>query len=157
MSVQTSERKLSYPSKVMIPDEYLVGNPHAEAITSLLKEYYFYRDLLWELLLIEKVNPYTKEPYFQYTRESEFNHYDWHTINYFGKFSYKLYIPDNRPGNYQTCYLDIDWYFKYTWEKTFKPHDININFYIPSINNMDVEGTNGTKILSFSPLNKEDM
>jgi hypothetical protein len=102
-----------YPDKVYIPEQDLLGNPQADVIKARVAEYYFFRDMIWEMIFMEKTNPYTNDPYFVFARPSVLNEYEWPKIQSENKFLYVINcgIPTNRPSQYEICYLSISYDF----------------------------------------------
>jgi hypothetical protein len=109
MSMQVVQSKPLYPKKVLIPDEYLEGNPEADIIKSRVEEYYYFRDMIWEMIFIERTNPYTGKPYFVFSKPSVHNEYEWLDILQSRYFSYciECNIPTHLQNHVETGYLYI--------------------------------------------------
>jgi len=114
MSMQIAESIPLYPKKVLIPDEYLTGRPDAHIIRKQEIDYYSYRDMTWELIFIEKNNPYTGDPYFLSPKPWDQNKYEWSDIVKTSEFEYVIEcnIPTNLAYNYKTCLLSISYNFR---------------------------------------------
>ena len=116
-----------YPNQVYIPEQDLLGNPQADVIKARVAEYYFFRDMIWEIIFMEKTNPYTNDPYFVFARPSVLNEYEWPKIQSENKFLYVINcgIPTNRPSQYEICYLSISYDFGIS-----PAHPIEIRFML---------------------------
>jgi hypothetical protein len=102
-----------YPGKVDIPEHYLLGNPKADVIKARVAEYYFFRDMIWEMIFMERNNPYTNDPYFKLARPSDSNVYEWPEIRSNNRFLYVIEcnVPTNIHNHDQTCFLSISYDF----------------------------------------------
>ncbi len=109
MSVQRAEVNTPYPKKVLIPDAYLAGRQHAHLIRQEETNYYYYRDMIWNMIFVERNNPYTGNPYFMYPTPSAHNKYEWSDIKDVAEFKYVIecMVPSNSRNHYEKCFLTI--------------------------------------------------
>ena len=142
-----------YPDKVYIPEQDLLGNPQADVIKARVAEYYFFRDIMWEMIFMERTNPYTNDPYFTFARPSESNIYEWPEIQSEKKFLYIIYctVPTNIPSHYEKCSLSISYDFGIS-----PAHPIDIQFILKCTTDMEMD-TDLTVHLDLSSLGTKYM
>jgi hypothetical protein len=119
MSLKRAAVKPLYPKKVLIPDEYLAGRPAAHHIREQETNYYHYRDMIWDMIFVERNYPYTEDPYFMYPKPSANNEYEWSDIKDEAEFKYVIecMIPSNSRNHYEKCFLTISTFFISSSEK----------------------------------------
>ena len=137
-----------YPDKVYIPEQDLLGNPQADVMKERVAEYYFFRDMIWEMIFMERTNPYTNDPYFAFARPSVLNEYEWPEIKLENTFRYVIdcRVPTNRPNQYEICFLSISYDFGVS-----PAHPVEIRFMLIYTEAMHM-GTDLSLLLDLSSL-----
>jgi hypothetical protein len=138
MSVRRVGDESKPPPKVLIPDDVFLGDDDEQEMRSIVERYYYIRDMMWNMIFIEEINPYTQTPYFILPEESAFNYHDWKHIDVAGEFRYTINfrLPSKEYGVNVFCELCIVYNFRNRDQKTKFDDGIDIHVIVHRYRNI---------------------